>query len=254
MKKLIFIISLFFTLACNCQVPSIGGMQFPRAAASGEGDASNIVTDYGGGSLAAAYNDTIALLYPYEQIATYPTYLANNEILIASIITPTSYTFTAPAGWEIIYQDSHPNASVAYFWKRADGTELRAGTIGFDKSTSANAIGYIHGFIGCITTGTPFDGLQTVAVNLNDSVYIPELTSAGSRYAVGVILVEDNTYTNSFTNYVELINVATTNATDLELEYGGLLVTAAGTVSQEDVPLSGTDYWSSIGLLLIAQP
>lgn len=30
MRKLIFIISLFFTLACNCQVPSIGGMMKPQ--------------------------------------------------------------------------------------------------------------------------------------------------------------------------------------------------------------------------------
>ena len=128
MRKLIFIIGLLFTLACNCQVPSIGGMMKPISIISGEcsglwditGDTrdSVVLAEVGGGTRGVSFspdgtncyigdNTGAKLVYQYSLSVAWDlsslSYVASNTVRASNTFHDL---FIKPDGNNLYYVES----------------------------------------------------------------------------------------------------------------------------------------------------
>lgn len=230
MKKLIFILILLAPFICNAQWFGLN-QNFTG------GDPSLIVETRGTGSYSGTSPNN----------ALFPASVNTDDILIIYIVNATDHTFSAPSGWTTMYVDNQANCSVGVFWRRADGTEGANVPI---TTGAAISLSMMVKYTNCVKTGTPYEGLVNNAIALTSSPTIPQLSSSTDLLAVGAILIEDDSTVSGYINYTFSNGVFTTNGTDLRLETCSQIV-ASGTVSSEVLTLSGTDYLSTCGFLLI---
>jgi hypothetical protein len=145
------------------------GSTFPTTLTTRHGTISSFK---GVGNLTAttapAFRSVSSISYASRTNATVsaPSGLANDDIMLAVVVTATSGTglgtavaVTPPAGWKAFTtpqetDDGSFTAKVWMFWKRAAS---ESGSYTFTHATS-NSQAIIAAFSGCVTTGPPFDG------------------------------------------------------------------------------------------------
>jgi hypothetical protein len=128
----------------------------------------------------------------------YPSNINANDVLFASIMDADNDTFDVPTGWGKIYEDgTNGSLSVAFYWKRADGTET--GNVTFTSLLNSGSLvaGIIYRYSGCTTSGVPFEVMDGMAVvqAAGRTVTIIGGTLGTDRLALALNIVEDNTYT-----------------------------------------------------------
>lgn len=186
----------------------------------------------------------------------YPSTVNLNDILIVAFSTAESNTFNTPAGWTQFESEDAANLSVAFFWKRADGTET--GTITFSTVGVNNNMlgGVMYRFSDCVETGSPIEGLTEEAIGSQISTYDFSHTSnslGDKRLAVAMFAVEDNlSVTDNSTGYTTNDDQSSIFGSDSRFIIATQQIaddtTADGTASYT---ASGNDYVKVIGFYLI---
>lgn len=115
---------------------------------------------------------------------TKPSGTAENDILIANIVRLNADVLTAPDGWNILLSQNwffEPTYTIAYFWKRATGSEGANYT--FSGSNSTTQSGWVAAYTGVRRTGAPYDAFLATE-NSGDNT---------SHIALGITTVSANT-------------------------------------------------------------
>ena len=187
----------------------------------------------------------------------YPSVVNADDILIAAIMDTDDDSFDVPTDWnKIDEQTDHSNLSVAYYWKRATGSE--SGTETFTSLANAGSLvaGIMYRYSGCVTSGTPVEGdlLKAVVSGSNTGLAENGGASSGSdRLALCFAIVEDNTIT-SFSGGVVVYNEDSRLDTSIgsDAHFGAASVTIS--TSNHRLPywqMSSSEYYSRISFFLI---
>ena len=131
---------------------------------------------------------------------SYPTTVNENDIIFAVLMDADNDGFSAPDGtWNIILvDDTNAQAGITIMWKRAAGTESGTQTFTGTASQGKTTAGIMYSYSGCITTGTPFEGLvqhimeQTTTHVMNNT----NNTTGDNRLAVTLVGAEADTLQN----------------------------------------------------------
>jgi len=193
----------------------------------------------------------------YEVVVDYPSTVNADDILIACIMDADNDTFDTPFGWTKIYEDGTVNnCSVAFYWKRADGTET--GSVTFTSLLNAGSLvaGIMYRYSGCIKTGVPFEEKAQYAVTQATSQVIgwgAMFPANGTdRLAVAFNIVEDNTISGfSGTGWTEDSRLSTSVGGDAHFAAASEEFTTYGSVATWT---SGNEYNGGLGLYLLPEP
>ncbi len=122
-----------------------------------------------------------------------------------------SDTFNTPAGWGKINEYiANDNLSVAWFWKRATGTE--SGTEVFSSfSPNGNLIaGVMARFSNCIKIGIPYEDATKGNLIQDTTIDVPTVTATDwDRLACVFAAIEDNVLMDTATDYAEQYELLT---------------------------------------------
>lgn len=114
-----------------------------------------------------------------NDVAIVPVELSDNCVtgdFSASGFTVASAVNPASSGW-----------TQAFLWKRCAGTEGGT-TLSVAMSTGAiNRIGVISVYRGCVTSGTPYEGLVSSNTTTGTTIVAPDLTTSGTD-RLGILL------------------------------------------------------------------
>lgn len=141
---------------------------------------------------------------------TYPT-RQNNDILLLFVETASTQpvvTVTAGAGggtWNLITQfsnaaNSSDGSALNIYWSRWTTGQATSVTI---TDTGDHQIGGIVSISGCVTTGTPFEGLNTATAAAATPAIIPAVTTTryGTLIVGAITSSRDANFTTEFSNY-----------------------------------------------------
>lgn len=112
--------------------------------------------------------------------------LAANDIAVIQVAQNDSAAIATPSGWNSVGTALNVDKRLSFFWKRLAGSE--SGTVSVTVGDSS--CGVMIGARGCITSGTPFEGFNS----LGDvgSVLGPSITVTGiERLAVWGFYLRD---------------------------------------------------------------
>ena len=201
-----------------------------------------------------AYEDNggIADGTDYAVAVPYPGTVNENDILLVCVLDADNDSFDVPSGWAKITEDtSNSNASFAWYWKRATGSETGSETFTSVLNASALVAGVMARFSGCVTTGDPYDtGFGHETVNQGTTINIPTLDTADTeRLVVAMIAVEDNTGVSQASDYTEAFDVTTTTGGDGEFSFQTQQVATDSTVPA-DTATTGNDYHATCVIAL----
>ena len=178
-----------------------------------------------------------------------------NDILWVELLDADNDSFDTPSGWNKVDElTTEANASFAWYWKRATGSET--GTETFTSVLNAGSLvaGVMARYKNCITSGTPYDvvgGPTRNGVTQSTSITLGSITTQGAnRLALVMIGVEDNLGISQAANYTEDFEVTTDIGGDGSFSFQSQPVASAGVVGAETAT-TGNDYWGTLVLALI---
>lgn len=87
--------------------------------------------------------------------------LANDIIVIQALCLNSNTAFTTPTGYTLIADFNVGAHRVAWWWKRHTGTETAQAVVNTGRTSTNLLAGQVTARRGCITTGTPFEGMTT---------------------------------------------------------------------------------------------
>lgn len=182
----------------------------------------------------------------------FPGTVSANDIFIISVLDADNDAFDTPTDWALIYQDAaNANATVAFFWLRAAGTESGTVTVTGSLTAGQGVWGVMSRYTGCVTTGTPYEDATGVAVSQTSTPTIPEITSTDvNRLAVGLVSVEDNITLTGMSAYTQAFQELSTGGSDANLAGFTQEITTASTVVAEALSLASAEYTGIVGILL----
>ena len=191
----------------------------------------------------------------YAVDVPYPATVDENDILWVELLDADNDSFDTPSGWNKVDElTTEANASFAWYWKRATGSET--GTETFTSVLNAGSLvaGVMARYKNCITSGTPYDvvgGPTRNGVTQSTSITLGSITTQGAnRLALVMIGVEDNLGISQAANYTEDFEVTTDIGGDGSFSFQSQPVASAGVVGAETAT-TGNDYWGTLVLALI---
>jgi len=193
----------------------------------------------------------------YAVDVPYPSIVNADDILIASIMDADNDTFNVPAGWTKIDEDgTHSNLSVAFYWKRADGTETGSVTFTSLLNSGSLVAGIMYRYSGCVKYGVPYEnssGAKAVTQSTTFTANPSVSKTNGQRLGVAFLIVEDNTLVGIWNNahgYSEDSSLSTSTGSDAAFAAASSEDSSADSVISSG---NGNEYYSSISLHLIPE-
>ena len=186
----------------------------------------------------------------YSVDVPYPSTVNVNDILICAVMDADDDSFDTPSGWfKTVEFTSHSNMSVAYYWKRATGSETGTETFTSTKNAGQLVAGIMARFSGCATSGGAFDSTSTYGITgPGTNVNIPSITTLGDeRLVFNIVVIEDNVSctTAAPNGWVPAFYVATGVGSDAAFKGQWLQVPTPDTISGDTCTLGGNDYHST---------
>lgn len=196
---------------------------------SSQGLVGNTITYEGVSTLAASQNATGNI------DITYPTVNAN-DILVAQVaVNYSSATWDQSiSGWNFIYETVAGNNRLAFYWKRATGSE--SGSQSFTHGTAGTFYNYgvMVRFSGAETSGNPFDIMYQNAGTSTSAPVIPQmLVVSKSAYAFAFFQEMDNITVSGMTDYTKEFEVSSTLGADYLA--AGFSYVVTGSSSPQDI-------------------
>lgn len=191
-----------------------------------------------------------------------PAGAVTNDIMVLQVMLNAAGTFSTPAGWtQFGTLINSANQSTNWFWKRHTGTESNPSTTtSVTMSTTIGGYGRIHVIRGCVTTGTPYEGLAMAGTpTLNATVTYPNIVTSGPwRLAMSFVSVDDD---NSWTTYNQTGfhhaggRVFSTTGGDCMMDVLVMPRESAGTLTGGTFGvMNASDYWRTLSLAWIPAP
>jgi len=243
MKKILIVILLFVSSGLFAQAYFYGQNQ-----SYGDPPVGTYPAYVDNGGIAFTGGATVAVPFP----AT----VNRDDILIVQLLDADADTFITPLGWGLIYSDSeNRNASVAFYWLRATGSE--SGTVNFTSGTDdGNGYwGLMSRYSGCTTNDPPYEDATGEAVTQNTTPDVPAMTStSGYRLAVGLACVEDDALVSSYpSNYTSAFSISDRGGSDARMMGCWQEILSAGAVGVENWVLQTNEYHGTVGFLLLPE-
>lgn len=141
----------------------------------------------------------------------YPATVNENDILIVTVMDADSDSFNTPAGWTKIDEyTANDNLSVAWFWKRAAGTESGNETFTSLATTGNTIAGIMSRFSNCITSGVPYEDATKGNLIQDTTIDVPTVTATDwDRLACVFAAIEDDVSMDTATGYTERYEITT---------------------------------------------
>ena len=196
-------------------------------------------------------NGGIAAAGDYSVDVPYPSGISAGDILIVQLLDADNDSFNTPTDWALIYQEgANSNASHAYFWKRATGSESGTETFTSVLNAGAGVYGVMSRFSGCASAGTPYENISGVAVSQTSTPTIPALTIGGiDRLAVGFVTVEDNISLTGLTDFTQAYQLESTFGGDANL--GCFYQEVSSNTAADELALATGEYTGVLGFALL---
>jgi len=236
------IIVLFCLLACNLTAQII--VDPDRASNFSVGGGGGSAPSYvGNGGLHVGSGDSIEVDYPAS--------ISANDLLIVSLThgyASNEAIFDSIPGW---YNGLHVDETLAcatqFKWKRAIGSE--SGSVMFARNTytSGGFYGVMTNWSGVVTTGTPYEDLDSwnTAGTDNATFTVPSCSTLGTnRLVVAMIHVEDDFTigTVSGGSYTEHFEVSTATGTDCAFAHDSQEVATSSLIASQTSTLSAAGW------------
>jgi hypothetical protein len=192
-----------------------------------------------------------------------PTGTSNDDILVVIVETGIGETISI-ANWTqapnspVDSQNVTNQCRLHVWWKRANGTD----TCSIDISATNHGIAQVIGFVGCITTGVPFDvtGSNTGSAGTTYSISSVNTTIPGEVILVAVAQGVDSSTVGSYTivnsnltSIVEQIEGGTSAGNGGQIGAGTGTLAGSGAVGATtgDLPRATSSDWAGwVGALL----
>lgn len=183
----------------------------------------------------------------------FPSIVNENDILIVALLDADNDSFTVPADWFLILeQTNNNNCSVAWMWKRAIGDE--SGTLTFNSQLNAGQLvcGIMYRFSNCVTSGTPYEDKDQETVVQATFYTRPAVTTSDiDRLGVCIVNVEDNMTVYPTANWTERSEDSTSTGSDATFEIQDKGISSATTIAADTANLGNGDYHASIVFALL---
>lgn len=101
--------------------------------------------------------------------------LAANDIAIIQVAQGDTPAISVPSGWSSVGTALFVDRRISFFWKRLTGSE--SGTVSVTLSDSGG--GVMFGVSGCLTSGTPHEGFNSLGGTAN--INGPSITVSGTE-------------------------------------------------------------------------
>ena len=192
----------------------------------------------------------------YSVAVPYPATVNADDILICAVMDADDDSFDTPSGWnKTVEFTTHANMSVAYYWKRALGTETGTETFTSTKNAGSLVAGMMARFSGCHDVGNPFDVTSTYGVTgPGTNVNMPSIPTYGTeRLVFNIVVIEDNVSctTAAPDSWTEVFYLSTSVGSDAAFKGQTIPVPTPLTVSGDTCTLGGSDYHSTQCMSLI---
>jgi hypothetical protein len=188
----------------------------------------------------------------------YPSGIMVEDILILHVEwyerTSVTPTVNAPAGWTQISQgQSFTLHTQAIFYKRADGTETGTVNIAGTGAGSFNdtKAGIISIYRGCVSTGTPYEGVAAT-LGQNTAPTGSAVTTTGADRTVANFIAITNSLTNCVpaAGWTEQYENGGTVTNSVNLVLHDKVQSTAGTVAAEATTPSQS-RWRMVSLAFL---
>lgn len=185
----------------------------------------------------------------------YPATVNADDILIMQVLCAYTDVVATPSGWTLItYAAANTEASVAWFYKRAAGTESGNVAVSVTFSTPATYMyGVISRFSGCVTSGVPYESMAFDGVYSDSTYAVPTVISplGIERLAVAFPCVEDNVTIDPPASWSEAFEVQDASGDGCSLAAEYIQMPSAASILATTGVLGGTDHRACMVLALI---